>query len=396
MKVISLKKISIYLFFPIFLFLFVIYTYSQIDLNLTISSNITYQKIQNLLIQLGYYQRPLSTIFFILLIAVLFSFYLAILKFVNQRIFSLAQLKKLILAVSLISLLAYPAFSHDLFNYIFDARIFTKYHLNPYQYKALDFPDDQWTRFMHWTHRNYPYGPAWIVVTIPFSYLGFQIFTLTLLLFKLLFFIFYILNCILVYFIANSVKKENAIMSLAYFAFNPLIIIESLISPHNDSIMLAFLLLSILLLIRNQYLKSIIFSLLSVAIKFVTMPVFIITLIYSVNKRVKLLLTNKRLILLLLIVYLISLLPVIISREILPWYFIPVLAFFALLPGYRIANVLNVSLSIGLTIKYVLFVYEGTWSVLSYQRFTVILALVLLLPLFISQIYKKRFVQIHA
>lgn len=396
MKIISLKKISIYLFFPIFLFLFVIYTYSQIDLNLTISSNITYQKIQNLLIQLGYFQRPLSTIFFILLIAVLFSFYLVILKFVNQRIFSLAQLKKLILAVSLISLLAYPAFSHDLFNYIFDARIITKYHLNPYHYKALDFPDDQWTRFMHWTHRKYPYGPAWLIITTPFSYLGFQKFSITLFLFKLLFFIFFIINCILVYSIAHLVKKENAMMSLAYFALNPLIIIESLISPHNDSIMLTFLLLSILLLIRNQYFKSIIFSLLSVAIKFITAPVFIITLIYSVNKRVRQLLTYKRLILLLLIVYLISLLPVIISREILPWYFIPVLAFFALLSGYRIANVLNVSLSAGLTIKYIFFIYEGAWSVLSYQRFTVMLALVLLLPLFISQIYKKRFVQIHA
>jgi len=63
-------------------------------------------------------------------------------------------------------LFSYPFLSHDLFNYLFDAKIVTFYHQNPYILKALDFPSDPWLRFMHWTHRTYPYGPSFLFLTL--------------------------------------------------------------------------------------------------------------------------------------------------------------------------------------------------------------------------------------
>ena len=44
---------------------FLIYTYTQVDLNLTLSNNTIYQSIQSQLTNIGYFNRPLSTkIFF--------------------------------------------------------------------------------------------------------------------------------------------------------------------------------------------------------------------------------------------------------------------------------------------------------------------------------------------
>ncbi|MDO8515495.1 MAG: hypothetical protein Q7S14_03265, partial [bacterium] len=148
------------------LFLLSIYSYSQIDLNLTLLQTPWFLQFKETMINLGYYNRPLSTLAFIILVLLLY----------------ILKPKKIILAIGglcLISLFSYPFLSHDFFNYIFDARIITTYHLNPYFYKALDFPADDWIRFMQWTHRTYPYGPVWLIVTLIPSFLGFSKFILT-------------------------------------------------------------------------------------------------------------------------------------------------------------------------------------------------------------------------
>src|SRR3990170_7368597 len=51
-----------------------IYSFSQIDLNLTLSGNPWYQAFQQRLIFLGYYQRPISTLIYLLVILLLFAF----------------------------------------------------------------------------------------------------------------------------------------------------------------------------------------------------------------------------------------------------------------------------------------------------------------------------------
>jgi len=145
--------------YSLLLLFLIIYSYSQIDLNLTLSSNQLYQSIQQQLIYLGYFNRPLSTVVFTILLFLLFTFYFFILYLVNKKKVTLQKILLLVVLTCVILLFSYPAFSHDIFNYMFDARIVTKYYQNPYFHSALDFPNDLWTRFMHWTHRTYPYGP---------------------------------------------------------------------------------------------------------------------------------------------------------------------------------------------------------------------------------------------
>jgi hypothetical protein len=200
--------ISIFIYLTLLIF-FGIYSYSQIDLNLTLSANGIYQSFQKALIYIGYFNRPYSLIIFLIILSLLYFFYLLFFTLSVKRIISFKTVCIIVVLSSVILLFSYPAFSHDFFNYMFDARIITKYQLNPYLFRALDFPGDLWTRFMHWTHRTYPYGPLWLVITVPFSFFGFGKFTLTLFNFKLLFAVFHLGNIFLIYKILRKLSPTS-------------------------------------------------------------------------------------------------------------------------------------------------------------------------------------------
>src|SRR5690606_35288491 len=108
---------------------------------------------------IGYFNRPLSTLFFLFVTSLLHLCYFGLIYQAKRHILIFSNIIKLVLITALLLLFAYPAFSYDLFNYIFNPRLLIHHHVNLYEFTALDFPDDLLTRFMHRTHRTYPYGP---------------------------------------------------------------------------------------------------------------------------------------------------------------------------------------------------------------------------------------------
>ncbi len=352
------KVVSIY--YLLTLFLLFIYSYSQIDLNLTLFSFKPYQELQKILIDLGYFNRPLSTAIYIFILLSLSLTYFFLLRLVKEKKINLGNFWCLVFLTSFV-VFSYPAFSHDLFNYMFDARIVTKYGLNPYHFKALDFPDDLWIRFMHWTHRTYPYGPLWLIISLPFSFLGFQKFTLTFFWFKLLFALVYLVNVYLIFWLVKKSSQDSELYAASFFAFNPLIIIESLVSPHNDSLMLLFCLLSLYFFIRRKKIISIVLMLASVGIKFMTLPLLLFQLINLFFK--------KNILNFLPLIYLISLLPLIYLRELLPWYFVPFLGLSALVLKNNFWRIFNLIMSSILLLKYVSFLQTGEWTKSAYHLF---------------------------
>jgi hypothetical protein len=240
--------------------LLAIYSFSQVDLNLTLSSHPIYQSFQRQLTSLGYFNRPLSTAIYIFIVLLLVTGYWLLANF--KRIWLLIALTTVILLPS------YPAFSHDIFNYMFDARIVTRYQLSPWEYKALDFPADTWTRFMRWTHRPSIYPPVWIGLSLIPSILGMGKFTLTLLLFKAMAAGFYLGCC-------KLISKLNP-PALGLFAFNPLVIIETLVNGHMEIAMAFFALLALHSIQRKLF--SWLSLTTSVGIKYITiflLPVMI-------------------------------------------------------------------------------------------------------------------------
>ena len=330
----------------------VVYSYSQIDLNLTLSSNSLYQTFQQKMIQLGYFNRSLSAFIYLTLIILLFANYYLLITLTKKGKLRLSQIWLLILVAGGIFLFSYPAFSHDIFNYIFDVRILLYHKANPWMYTALDFPIDPWTRFMHWTHRTYPYGPFWIIASIIPYALGFGKFVLTLFNFKLLLSFSYLGSCYLVYKISQSFKQEMAMINLSLFAFNPLVLNESLISPHLDIFMVFLGLLAIYLIVSKRTLLGGFFLALSILTKYATVG-------YIPIMMPKMKIQKK--IFWMFGLTLLAILGQISIREVLPWYFLPLIGV-AVLSTSKTIRAVIVGLSLGGILFYLPFIYFGEYS----------------------------------
>lgn len=358
-------------FYFFLLFILTIYSYALVDLNLTFVSNRWWEFFRESMIELGYYQRDLSWLIYLLIIILLFAAY-----FYFKKRYERFDAIKLAMIISALTFISYPFLSHDFFNYMFDAKLITYYHVNPYFYKALDFPSDPWIRFMHWTHRTYPYGPIFLLITLLPSFFSLGKFILSFLFFKLTFIAFYLLA---VYYL-NKLNKRYAIL----FALNPLVIIEGLVNSHNDLIGVSLAIIGVYILFhfpshperlakdlvptksgrKSRFARFFVrryvglrmtrseivarlFFLLSIGIKFITFPVLFLT-----RRQLKL---NKIIFGLLFgaIIYLSF------KSEIQPWYFLNLLIF---LPFFEeIINRMNIFF-FGLLLSYYPYIRLGGWD----------------------------------
>lgn len=244
------------------------YSFTQVDLSLTLSRSSILQVFQKQFQYIGFFDRPLSTLIFIIILGGLFLTYFLALYLVKKGDLKLKNVKILIFLTFIGLVFSYNAFSYDLFNYIFDAKILTFYHQNPYFHKPLDYMSDPMLNFMRWTHRTYPYGPTWLLLTVPLSYVGMNIFIPTFFLFKFLMGLSFLGSCYFIYKISEKIFPANKLFNLCFFALNPLVIIETLVSAHNDIPMIFLFLLSFYLLLENKQAKSLITFILSVGVKF--------------------------------------------------------------------------------------------------------------------------------
>ena len=327
----KLKNKVIYFLYFITIFLFSIYSYSLVDLNLTLFNHKLWDNFRNFIIQIGYFNRGLSTTIFFSGIVILFSLYFLTKKIKPNPI-------KLALVVGLISLIAYPFLSHDFFNYMFYGKIVTFYGKNPYLFKALDFPADHWIRFMHWTHNTYPYGPTFLPITLIPSFLSMGKFILSLFLFKLTFMSFYLAAVWSV----NKIDKNKALI----IATHPLIIIEGLITPHNDLIAMSLGLIGIYLLFNKNIWSRILF-IISGLIKYTTLPIILL------SKKNKLLNILAFIGILTLLVYLSF------FGEVQPWYFLNLFIFVPIFPG--LFTKIDIFL-LGLLSSYYPYIMLGGWD----------------------------------
>lgn len=314
---------------------FFVYSFVLIDPNLTLISHPLWAVIREPLVQFGYHNREQSWLVYLFFVIVLFVLHFYILK--NHKEFNSI---KLALIVGLLLLLSYPFLSHDFFNYMFDARILTYYGENPYTKTALDFPEDEWLRFMHWVHRPYPYGPSFLLLTLIPSFFSLGKLILNYLLFKLLYVAIYILGV----FYLNKLNKKSALE----FATHPFIIIEGIINVHNDFIGVVLGIVGAYYLFKDKQIQGRILMLLSGAIKYISLPLVFMTPAKNVRWNV-LVFTGQ----LLLLGYLIF------TRGFQQWYFLILFAYVPYFPN--IIKYTNILL-FGLLISYYPYIRLGGWD----------------------------------
>lgn len=313
---------------------FIRYSFCLIDPNLTLINHSLFEKFKGHFINFGYHRREESAIVYLFLLILLFlNYFLLLKKNIKFNFFKLAFI------LGVLSLFSYPFLSKDFFNYLFDAKILTFYGKNPYFYKPLDFSNDNWLRFMHWTHRSYPYGPIFLLITSVPSFLAFGKFILNFIFFKIVWVFFYLLA---VYFL-KKINKKYALI----FAFHPLILIEGLINNHNDLIAVSLAIVGIYFILKNKKLLGRFFLFLSFGIKYLTLPLIFIS---KKIKKINILMAGVLFLILFYLSY---------FKEIQPWYFLNLFAFLPLFP--KIIDKFNIFL-FGLLFSYYPYLRFDFWN----------------------------------
>ncbi len=135
--------------------------------------------------------------------------------------------------------LSYNWLSHDVFNYIFNAKMLTVYGLDPHEHTALEFAYDPWTRFMHNTHTPAPYGHGWTYLSVIPFYVGFQKFLLTWWIFRIFSMAGVFLTGLAILAWGREEKMSGVGAKVALLGLSPFVLVEFVQNSHNDGWMMA-------------------------------------------------------------------------------------------------------------------------------------------------------------
>jgi len=341
-----MKKLTI-IYYGIFLVLFSIFSFVFVDQNIPF--------LNNIYLGLAFSNRLLTSIFYILSIVIFFIFYGIFIYLGIKKNINLKEVFMLLGMTAIILFFSYPAMlSYDIFNYIATSKVLFFYHENPYIVMPIEFTGDPLLVFMHAANKVALYAPFWIILTgIPYSF-GMGNFIITLFSLKLFVMIFYLLTAFFIW------KMSRNILSVILFSFNPLIIIETLVSGHNDIVMIFLVLFSFFLLNKKKIFLGTLFFISSILIKYATIlliPIFLHVVWELIkNKEIDWKKVFFRSTILMSIAFLLS--P--FREEIYPWYAIWFLPFVFLIPKRKILLYISISLSFGLLFRYVAYMFSGT------------------------------------
>lgn len=307
----------------------------------------------------GFYihNKLFTTLAYLLFLLILFVFYFLFLQLLHKNLLSSKLVWKIISVTAFILFLSYPAMlSYDIFNYTTTAKTAFFYKENPYIVMPIEFVKDPDVVFTRAANKIALYGPFWIILTAVPYLLGFGNFITILFGFKLLILCFYLLTTFLIW------KLSKSLLSVVLFSLNPLVMIETLISSHNDIVMIGLVMLSYYFVRKKRLWLAILFFVLSIFIKYATivlLPIFLFILWKSVNdQKIKWDSLYYFSSFAMMIVFILS--P--IREEIYPWYAIWFLAFTALAPNKKYLLYLSLSFSFSLLLRYVPFMYSGTYA----------------------------------
>lgn len=340
------------------------WTWVMIDPNFTLYDHADWAVFRESMISIGLFNRPVSSQLYLICIGLLTILHLLITRKVPTL--SLKQVMIFTIIVGAIAgIFSYPALSRDLFNYIFDAKIFTFYGKNPYLLRAMDFPIDENLRFMHWIHRTYPYGPVYLLISFTPSFLSMGKFSLAFFLFKGMHVGLYVLSVWCIY----KVKPAAAI----FFATAPLVLVEGLMSTHNDFVAVALGIIGMYYIHRGHLWRALILMIASGLIKYFTLPLmvipsglligkYILTLPRLSNARLRIfakILSQKNLIYFALFGIVVLIIYVVHSGELHSWYILNLFVFTPFL--YELLKLWHIFFT-SLLVSYYPYVVGGEWG----------------------------------
>lgn len=343
----------IYFAYCLLLIALTIFSYGFVDVNFPLN-------FPKNLSALFFRQRPMVTAIFVILVSSLFALYITCLHQIKNKQISGRQTWWLVGLIVAVLFFSWPGFSNDIFNYIATAKVTYFYKENPYLTMPIEFIGESMLNFMHAANKTALYAPFWILLSSIPHFLGFGNLLATVFTFKLFIALFYLTGCWLIW----KISRRN-LYSLVLFALNPLVIFESLVTAHNDIVMMTFTLLAFYFLFQKRKLAAGVSLLASVGIKYATLVLLPLFIIASRFKKEKLIALATWL---MFLVFLLSPL----REEIYPWYFIWVITLAALIPQNRFFRWLVFAFTFSLLMRYTPYLYFRTYKGLTQPLKTLI------------------------
>ena len=218
-----------------------VFSYAFVDIHLQLSSNTFIQlNIQSLVGSMRA-NRMLFAGMFVSILFALFFLWWKTFQLTQQNVWNFRQGIPYMIAVCTILLFSYTFLSYDVFNYVQTAKVAYTYHENPYVTMPVEIPNDPNLAFTRAANKVALYGPIWILLTwIPHT-LGMGQIWQTIIAFKLVNIIWYVVFCYLIWRVTKNMKN------VIFFALNPLVLLETIVSGHNDIVMMVLSIAGLLL-----------------------------------------------------------------------------------------------------------------------------------------------------
>ena len=240
---------------------------------------------------------------FLFLVALAFVIYglAALLLFRLPANANYRGIQRLIWAVTVVAgllLVFAPAMlSHDLFVYADYGHTLVIYHANLYFVPPATISHDQITQLDDWRTSTAAYGPFWLYISALIAIVAGNHPLRYIMAFRLLGLAAHLANTWLVLRILRTSGRSPRIVTLGVllYALNPLALLESCMGAHNDTIMVTFILLGILLSMRAEqrgftyftsYAPPAIAFTLAVLIKFTSIPLILFFLALLARKSI--------------------------------------------------------------------------------------------------------------
>jgi hypothetical protein len=182
----------------------------------------------------------------------------------------------------------FPAGTTDIFHNVLDGRLLWVYHFNPILVAPSAISRDPLFGYLHyWQSTRAPYGPLWYLLTGPAVLAGGTSLLRNILAFKALPFIFELISLLLIVAITRRTDPRHTVAAAVTFGWNPLVLWETAGNGHNDILMMAFVLLTILLLLTRHWPFAFSALACSVLVKYATivlLPVFVLWVLYRYGR----------------------------------------------------------------------------------------------------------------
>ena len=238
--------------------------------------------------------KAFSTIVYLCIFIVLSALYL---YFVNKKgVFkNIKQLLKYVAGVSIIFIAMIPWHSSDIFYYMGVGELHSIYGQNPYYKTIKQYVDEnpavtqndtimKQGSLNYWSNTTVVYGPVAQTIFSLFTKISFKNIDVCLLIFKLINLIVHLLNCYLIY------KITKKLTFSVIYGLNPYILMEFIGMGHNDIIVVFFVLLCMYFLLkRKQILPSVVFLAIATGIKYFTILLLPIVILYHYREEKKIL-----------------------------------------------------------------------------------------------------------